>query len=669
MGQRQAPTDAGRRPPTEPSKQGLHAVNPLRILLFGRPIATEQQAHTLLPKVLALPIFSSDAISSVAYASQEILLVLGAAGLWTMTHSAVYSQMAIGVTIAIVALLVIVAASYIQTIYAYPSGGGSYIVSKENLGTFPGLIAASALLIDYVLTVAVSLASGVQNLLATPLFHPIANQQVLVCLACIGIIAYLNLRGLKESGPWFAAPTYVFIVMALLMVGLGLAGWTAKDASAAPLPPPGSYHPRDSLALLPLIGIALMAFANGCSAMTGTEAISNCVPSFKKPQSRNAAVTLVMMAAILGTLFIGISSLAMKYHVVYWHHGHETAPAVIAQLSSIVFGETGPRWLLYYVMQFSTMLILVLAANTSFAGFPGLGAILARDRFLPRQLTNQGDKLVFTNGILLLGAAAAVLIVAFKGSVDRLIPLYALGVFTAFTLSQSGMVLHWLRERGPNWAIKSVVNGLGAVCTFVVLCVIAYEKFPEGAWVVVVASAVLIAAFRAVYRHYEFIRSRLSIIGYTPDNKELTNTVILLVPSLHRGMFPALRYAKGISKDCRAIHVNIDPADTPRLVREWEQYVGEDIPLVILPSPYRSLIGPLLAYLDQVRKEREDHVITVVLPEFVPGQWWHGVLHNSNSFLLKYYLGKREGIILTNVRYFLATETEPATTALPGAPI
>ncbi len=640
------------------SKSGLHAINPLRVLLFGRPIPTDRQHHARLTKLVALPVFSSDAISSVAYATQEILLVLGLAGIYVGSLAALYTQLAFGITVAIVCLLAIVATSYWQTIFAYPSGGGSYIVSKDNLGVWPGLIAASALLIDYVVTVAVSLSSGVQNLLATPLCKPIAHQHVAVCVFFVLLIALLNLRGLKESGTVFAIPTYFFVGMAVLMIALGfgghLIGYQVHPDAAAPLPPNAPAGLVGTLAPLALLTIVLRAFANGCSAMTGTEAVSNGIPAFRAPESKNAAVTLAMMAVILGTLFLGISGLAVRYHIVYLHG----SPAVIDQLSSVVFGKYGVWWrqALYYCMQFSTMAVLVLAANTSFADFPRLSAILARDRFLPRQLTNQGDKLVFGNGILLLAGCAIALLVEFHGNTDKLIPLYALGVFTAFTLSQSGMVNHWRKLRGPRWLLKACINGLGAICTAAVVIVVAVEKVPEGAWVVLVAAAILISAFWAIYRHYEFVRSRLTIVGHTRSRTSLSNTVLLLVPSLHRGIFPALEYATGMSSDCRAIHVNIDPADATRLMKEWEQHVGEDIPLVILPSPYRSLIGPILVYLDQVRKERENHVVTVILPEFVPGKWWHSVLHNSNAFLLKYYIGRRHGIVLTNFRYFLAAD-------------
>jgi len=599
------------------------------------------------------------------------------------THVHLYKALPLDITVAIVALLAIVVVSYWQTIYAYPSGGGSYIVSKQNLGASPGLVAGAALLIGYVVTVAVSIASGVQNILGTPALHALAEHQVGVGVALIVALCIANLRGLTETGAVFAVPTYLFVAVATLMIALGLLGPSVGHdlhlQNVNRTLPPGTYHTTDSVAGLALLALVLKAFATGCSAMTGTEAIANCVPEFREPKSSNAARTLVMMAVILSGLFLGITALAVKLGVVYGHHGHYTSPAVIDQLSSTVFGRGS---VLYYVMQIATMMLLVFAANTSFAGFPRLAAILSRDRFVPRQLANQGDKLVFSNGIVLLSLAAIVLIIAFRGSVDRLIPLYAFGVFTAFTLSQAGMVRHWITKRGPRWVAKAAINGLGAVATAAVLLIVAVEKFTAGAWIVIVATVALVVMFRAIYRHYDFVRSRLSIGAGVPFRRPSTpdarpdrspapsagghrpNTVLVLVPSLHRGVYPALEYAMSISRDCRAIHIEIDPSEVPRLVREWEVNVGEEIPLVILPSPFRSFIGPLMGYLDQVQRERANHIVTVVLPEFVSTKWWHGFLHNANGPLVKYYLSQRPGVVIANVRYFLG---EPDGEPSPGS--
>ncbi|MBM3496334.1 MAG: APC family permease, partial [Armatimonadetes bacterium] len=485
--------------------RSFYAVNPVRLLLFGRPIATAHAELTRLRKLIAGPVFASDAISSSAYATQEILLVLGAAGLWA-TQPQAYRSLPIGITLGIVALLFVVVASYWQTIFAYPSGGGSYVVSKENVGATPGLIAGAALLVDYVLTVAVSIASGVQNILDTPVMRSLEHRHVAVGVGLVILLCWANLRGLRETGSVFAIPTYMFVTMAGLMVVTGfigpMVGMELHTEHVNRTLPPDAYHVATGLVGFAWIAFVLKAFASGCAAMTGTEAIANCVPEFRKPVSPNAAKTLAMMAVILACLFIGISGLAANLGVVYGHHGRYTSPSVIDQLSSAVFGRGSA---LYYLMQIATMALLVFAANTSFAGFPRLAAILSRDRYLPRQLSNQGDKLVFSNGIVILGLFAIILIVAFHGSVDRLIPLYAVGVFTAFTMSQTGMVRHWLKDKGPGWPIKAAINGFGALCTAIVLLIIAFEKFHDGAWVVLIVVAALVTIFRSIHRHYEFI--------------------------------------------------------------------------------------------------------------------------------------------------------------------
>jgi amino acid transporter len=661
---------AGHKPASEQMQRS--PLDLLRTLLFGKPIATEHQEHSKLPKYLALPVFSSDAISSTAYATQEILLVLGAAGLWVMSSKDLYSRLGMGITVGIVSLLFIVVASYYQTVFAYPQGGGSYIVSKNNLGILPGLVAASALLIDYVMTVAVSISSGVQNLVSTPFAQHLGlhNHVVPVCVTLITIVTLLNMRGLKESGALFAGPTYLFIGMAVLMISLGVAGSLglyelnlgAIEAERIRAEAAGLKQAAGGISGMVLLGVVLRGFANGCSAMTGTEAVSDGIPAFRKPESRNASITLIWMAIILGFLFVGISYLATQFHVVYVHYGHGHGAAssspVIEQLANMVFGQTGAPWrvALYYTMQISTMLILVLAANTAFADFPRLSYFLSRDRYLPRQLANVGDKLVYTNGILMLGFFASLLVILYHGSVDRLIPLYAVGVFTAFTLSQSGMVKRWFTERGPGWRLKATINGFGAMCTGIVMINVLFEKFLEGAWIVVVTSVVLVFMFRGIWNHYENCRRCLSLVNREPDREQPINTVLLVLPSLHQGVFPALNYAKSLSQDCRAIHIEIDPADTPRLIREWDQYVGPDTPLVIMPSPFRSLVAPLVRYVREVSSERPNHVVTVVVPEFVPGKWYHRLLHSANGLLVKHYLSHLPGVIVSNVRYFLVHE-------------
>jgi len=655
-------TDESASPPRRKRLKGLHHdVTPIRRLLFGQPIETGRHEDSLLPKSVALPVFASDAISSVAYATQQILLVLGGAGLWMMQFADTYRNLTLGITAAIVLLLAIVVSSYWQTIFAYPKGGGSYIVTRDNLGVTFSLIAGAALLIGYVVTVAVSIASGVQNLLSTPVAATlnIADKPVPVAIFFIALLTFANLRGLKESGLLFATFTYLFVAVAGLMILLGIAGpylgWEVYEEAVNRTVPSEARHPAQALAGVALIGLTLKAFATGCSAMTGTEAVADGVPAFRHPQPLNAALTLFLMAGILAFLFLGISWLATDLHVVYWEHEGKAAKPVIDQLSGAIFGKhgVGLRSGLYYLMQFSTAAVLFLAANTAFADFPRLSYFMSRDRFLPRQLANLGDKMVYSNGIVLLGALAVVLIVAFDASVDELIPLYAFGVFTAFTLSQSSMVARWFKLKTRGWYIKAAINGFGALCTGLVLLIVGYEKFLDGAWLVMLAMVVVVMMFRVINDHYEDLRARLTIIGWKPDTRAFSNTVLLLVPSLHKGIFPALRYARSLSPDCRAVHIEIDPADTDRLRREWDEYVGEDPPLVILPSTYRSIIAPILVYLDEVQKERENHMVTVVLPEFVSRKGWHSLLHNKNGLLLRYYLLNKPGVIVSNVRYFL----------------
>ncbi len=616
--------------------------------------------HTLLPKFLALPVFSSDAISSVAYATQQIVLALGAAGLWTLEHRNEYTHYTMLITGLIVALLAIVVISYWQTIHGYPSGGGSYIVSKDNLGVLPGLIAAAALLIDYVLTVSVSIASGVQNLGGIPLPERLKwlhfDHLVTWCLLFTALLTLANLRGLKESGAMFAIFTYGFVAMCYVMIAIGIFGhwfgWTAHTNYVNQ-----NWGPEKAAETFGLV-VLLRAFAQGCSAMTGTEAVSNGIPAFKEPKSQNASITLVAMGVILGSIFLGISWLAMNLHVVYWEYKGQTANAVIDQISGAVFGKTGTWAVGYYVTQFFTAAILVLAANTSFADFPRLSSILAHDRFLPKQLSNLGDKLVFTNGIVLLGLFAGLLIVAKNGSVDALIPLYAIGVFLAFTLSQSGMVKHWYKLRNKNWQIKAAINGTGAVATFIVLIDIAYEKFMDGAWAVIVLIVLLVLMFRKIHGHYLDVAQQLKIGDYHPPEEPIRNTVLVLIASLNRGVMPALEYARSLSTDCRAVHICTDPEKMPMLKERWEQY-GQGVPLVILNSPFRSLIGPIMRYLDAVQIERRNHTVTVVVPEFVAIKWWHALLHGQTGLRLKLALLSRKDVIVANVRYYLQEMDEP----------
>ncbi len=648
-----------------PDNLPLTPVQKIRRLIFGDPIPTEDAGHTLLPKYLALPVFSSDAISSVAYATQQIVLALGGAGLWMASHQGTYTTYTMAVSGAIVALLAIVVLSYWQTIFAYPSGGGSYIVSKSNLGVFPGLTAAAALLIDYVLTVSVSIASGIQNLRDVPLFAPfhVGDHLILYCVGAIAVLTLANLRGLKESGRLFAIPTYIFVVMCYLMIFLGLVGpfigWHFHTEYVNQDWPGGAAMSKETVGTVGVV-VLLRAFANGCSAMTGTEAISNGVPAFKDPKSHNAALTLVAMGVILGTIFIGISWLAMQFHVVYWESGGNTAPSVIDQISGCVFGKTGTFSIAYVITQLFTALILVLAANTSFADFPRLSSLLARDGFMPRQLSNLGDKLVFNNGIIALGVLAAVLIVVKKGSVDALIPLYAIGVFLAFTLSQLGMVKHWFSLKTKHWALKATINGCGAIATFLVLIDIAVEKFVEGAWVIMLLVGVLVFCFRKVFEHYADVTEQLQLTATEP--LEITpreNIVVVLVQNVNKGTLEAINYARSLSNKTIAVHVETDADHTEALTKQWLSLFPE-IELELLESPYRSLVLPILRFIDATRAENPGKNITIVLCEFVATDWWHTFLHGHTGLILRVAMLHKRDVVVANLRYYL--EKHPAVT-------
>jgi amino acid transporter len=644
----------------------------LRRLLLGSPVSSEHMEHTLLPKFLALPVFASDAISSVAYATQQIILALGAAGLYLLEPDIVrsYTRNTLIIAGLIVLLLVIVVFSYWQTIFAYPKGGGSYIVTKDNLGTQLGLIAAAALLIDYVLTVSVSIASGVQNLTSIPFARQwhLDQHLVWICLLFIAALTLANLRGLKESGAVFAIFTYGFVAMCYIMIAVALIGpflgWVPhlEHIRAVYDQWPAESARRSAQAFGAVV--MLRAFANGCSAMTGTEAVSDGIPAFQEPKSKNAALTLASMGVILGTIFIGVTWLAMRFHVVYWEHDGKTAPAVIDQISGAVFGKTGTFSFAYLLTQFFTAAVLVLAANTAFADFPRLSSFLARDRFAPKQFANLGDKLVFNNGIVLLGVFAAVLIVVKQGQVDALIPLYATGVFTAFTLSQSSMVVRWNRIKGPGWRQKAFINGFGALTTFIVLGFIVFEKFREGAWIVIVLIALLVVLFRTIHHHYSDVAAQLRLPKAAEPEQPFHNTVLVLVPGLHRGMLSSLTYARSLSPDCRAVYIETDPEKTQLLKSRWEEW-SLGIPLVILNSPYRSLAAPIMQYLDAVQTERHHHLVTVIVPEFVSTRWWHNLLHGNSGLLLKFALMARKDVIVTNVRYYLQEmESPPPSDAL-----
>lgn len=626
----------------------------LRTLIYGQPLATGRFETNRLRKLFALPVFCSDAISSVAYGGQQILLALTMAGLWLPQYSNLYSHHTIFISLLIALVLFFVSVSYWQTIFAYPSGGGSYIVTKDNLGTTPGLVAAAALLIDYVLCVSVSIASGMQNLRDVPLLSglDISHHMVIYCVGAIVLMTWLNLRGLRQPALFFAIPVYVFIFMCYVMIVLGFGadhfGWTLHREYANQIVPSAVVSGMAASAFG--IAVVLRAFATGCSALTGVEAVSNGIPAFQEPQSKNAAVTLVWMAIILGTIFIGVSALAVKLHIVYWENHGTSAAAVIDQISGTVFGKQGIGSIFYNITQFATALILLIAAQTSFADFPRVASILARDGFMPRQLANLGDRLAFDNGIVILGILSTVFIVAKKGSVDLLIPFFTIGVFLAFTLSQVGMVRHWFKVRNSGWPVKACLNGIGALATFVVLIDIVMEKFIDGAWFVIILICFLFFAFKKIAAHYQSLDQNLTITEKSYSAKPLQSCVLVLVQGIHTGTMKSLNYARSISNDCQAIYVEINPEATATLKDQWK-LLFPDIPLVVLASPFRSLLRPFLAYLDEVHKEHPHKTLTVVVGEYVPSKWWHTLLHGNTGLLLKLALLGRPDVVVANVRY------------------
>ncbi len=634
--------------------------NALRRFLIGRPIATQRAAHEKLPKILALPVFASDAMSSVAYATGEMMAALLIAG-YLMGPLAI-SEYTIPLSIGIVALLVIVVTSYRQAVLAYPGGGGAYMVASDNLGPLPAQIVGAALLIDYLLTVSVSISAGsaaIRSLVLTMSDGRVDVNVVLVALVGIGIITLLNLRGVRESGKIIAVPVYLFIITLLTLIGAGL--WqhyvggglnlaNAPEVFEAARPRPETLH---GTAMAAGVGVFLLlhAFASGCAALTGIEAISVGVTSFRQPAGRNAAITMVWMALILSVLFLGVSFLAVHVNAL-----PETAEGVkltvIAQIGRAVFGDG----VLFAMLQILTAVFLVLAANTAFAGFPALGAIIAKDGFLPRQLANIGDRLVFDRGIIVLATLAGLLIWYKKADVHQLIPLYAVGVFLSFTIAQAGLVRRWLRLKSPGWWWKASINGFGATLTFIVMLVFAIVKFTSGAWLVVVLIPAMVLVFLRIHAHYEAMRAQLSIRDFDPSTMVVPkHAVLVLIPSVTRGVLRAMLYARSLAGEVRGIHIETDPDRTKRLRDEWVQFLP-DVSLVILESPYRSVVDPLLRYLDEVQSERPNTQVTVILPEFVAPHWWQNLLHGQTGLVLKLALLGRKNVVVTNVRYHLAEE-------------
>ncbi len=611
----------------------------IRKLALGAPISSEDIEEQRLPKVKALAVFSSDALSSSAYATDEILLVLAVAGTGALTKS-------IPIALAIGLLLAIVTFSYRQTIRAYPNGGGAYIVARENLGDVAGLTAAAALSVDYILTVAVSIAAGVFAITsAIPELHPM---RVELSVGFVALITLLNLRGIRESGTIFAIPTYAFIFAFFILIVVCFIR-IAIDPSLNADQFSDQWVQTGTKGLTWFI--VLRAFASGCAALTGVEAISNGIPAFKKPESRNASTTLMWMAVILGFFFIGLTILAHQLGVQ--HADEVSAPAQVAR---VIFGRSP----IFYYVQVSTALILILAANTSYADFPRLGSILARDRFLPHQFLFRGDRLAFSNGIIVLGATAALLLVIFDADVDRLIPLYAFGVFASFTLSQSGMVVHWLRLREHGWKQSIVINAVGAVATFIVALIVGGTKFNEGAWISMLAMAILALIFYAIHKHYSGVSRGLDVPRDVIIDTRQHHRQAVLVPvdEINRATLRTLDYARSVSPNVTALHITDDLEAGHRLRVDWESRVL-DVPLVIIDSPYRSFVAPVLSYVDALDKADPGQYVSVVLPEFVTAWPWQRVLHNQSARRLKAALRERPDTVIIEVPYHLA-HPEPA---------
>lgn len=583
----------------------------LRELLTGAPLPTSKLALERLNKLRALAAFSPDALSSIAYANQEIylgLLAAGSAGL----------GMSWPIGLSIIGVLLVVAISYYQTIHGYPDGGGSYIVARSNLGTRVGLVAAAALLIDYVLTAAVSLTAGMDAIAsAFPWLWP---HRIEASLLLLVLITLLNLRGLRDTGTLMSIPVYLFLATYLPMIAWGLFRlWQSGPLPLEQVAPPASVN------LTPFL--VLHAFSTGCTALTGIEAISNGVPAFKPPQSANAGRTLIVMAFLMGTLFLGSIGLTQFLGVIAGPN--ET---ILSALAHHLLGS-GPA---YYLIQISTMLVLAVAANTSFADFPRVAAILARDGFMPRQFTGLGDRLVFSNGILALAGITGALILLFHGDTHLLIPLFAVGAFLAFTLSQAGMVLHWYRERGRHWQIKALANGMGALATSTTLLVVSLSKFREGAWITILIIPLVVYVLLSIRNHYQVIASTLTLRGLPPSLQPYpAPRIVVPISSVHRGVVEALRYARSISTEVTAVFVEIHPGEGKNIRKAWETW-GQDVPLVVVTSPYRSIIGPLLEFLETTDREHNDgQQATVLLPEFIPAHWWQNLLHNQTANLLR----------------------------------
>lgn len=620
----------------------------IRSWLIGRPLQTADAPHQTIGKLVGLAVFASDALSSTAYATQEMLVILVMAG-------AVGLQYAFPISIAIVILLAIITLSYEQTVHAYPGGAGSYIVARDNLGVLPSLIAAAALLTDYILTVAVSISSSIAQIVSA--IPALFDYRVYIAVGLVMFVMIINLRGVKESGTTFAIPTYFFMIMMYITVGAGFVRLMFGSLGTVVDPPEiEMLHELQPISIF----LILRAFANGTTALTGVEAISDGITAFKEPRSRNAGVTLIFMSLILGSLLLGITYLAQYIHAV-----PSEAETVISQLARTVFGG---REFMYGLMILGTTVILVMAANTAFADFPRLSAFTAIDGFLPRQLAYRGSRLVYSRGIIALALFASVLIILFQASVTKLIPLYAIGVFLSFTLSQAGMAHRWWKsghlkpgeekkERGSTlrhenfWEVKMVVNGFGATMTFIVAILFGITKFSDGAWIIIVITPILVGIFWSINAHYRKLAKRLSLDHYGAPPRTARHRVILAVGGVHRGTLAALRYARNLSDDITAVHVSIDPEETAKVVQKWETW-GDGFRLVVLDSPYRLFIEPLLEYIEEIDDQRQpNEMITLVVPQFIPKHMYTEMLHSRTADTLRKVLLNRSGIVITEVPY------------------
>jgi amino acid transporter len=628
----------------------------IRSWLIGRPLSTADAPHQTIGKAVGLAVFASDALSSTAYATQEILGVIAAAG--TIAYGYLFP-----ISIAIITLLAIVTISYEQTIHAYPGGGGAYIVARDNLGELPAQTAGAALLTDYILTVSVSVSSGVAQMVSA--YPDLFPYRVWIAVTAVFFIMLINLRGVKESGTAFAIPTYFFVVLMVITVGLGIFRFLTGSLGMVVNPPHFEAHDVISV-ITPFI--LLHAFANGTTALTGVEAISNGITAFKEPRSKNAGITLIWMSAILGSLFLGLSFLTGQVHAVF-----SEEETVISQLARTIYDGRG---IAYYMLISGTTIILIMAANTAFADFPRLGALHANDGFLPRQLTYRGSRLVFSRGIMTLAVIASILIIIFQASVTKLIPLYAIGVFLSFTLSQAGMARRWwkighlkegeeITEPGSTlkyekgWQYRMAINGFGAICTAIVMVVFAVTKFTEGAWVVLILTPVLVTIFFSIHRHYKNLAQNLSLDNFgaiPPHNSR--HRVIMPVSGVHQGTLAALRYSRMLSDDVTAVHVAIEPAESEKVRKKWEMW-GEGVRMVVLNSPYRLFLEPLLEYIAEISEQRQSgETITIIVPEFISNNRITATLHTNTADLLRSHLKRQSGIVIINVPYHIHEKGE-----------